>query len=212
MLELQLAGLGAAPFGRSVLLPLLEGYKRPNDKIADWLDRGVLVSLKRGLYVVGEPWRQQPLSLPLVANHLYGPSCVSLDFALSWHGLIPERVHEVTSVCMRRGRVFDNDLGRFSYATLPKVLFPAGVLQEQDASGQFFLMASPAKAVCDKLLLTRGFRASGHHAIRAWLLDDLRVDESALPELDVTVVRHYLAAGHKPRQLQALLQLLESLR
>lgn len=114
MLDLELTKLGAIPFGRDVLLPLLADYKRPNDKIAEWLRQGVLIALKRGLYVVGDPWRKGELSLPLVANHLYGPSCVSLDYALSWHGMMPERVHELTSVRMRRGRVLNNALGRYA--------------------------------------------------------------------------------------------------
>jgi hypothetical protein len=40
--------------------------------------------------------RSSAVCRPLVANHLYGPSCVSLDFALAGHGLIPEGVADVT--------------------------------------------------------------------------------------------------------------------
>ena len=91
------------------MLPVLKDYRRPNDKIAEWLRQGVLVPIKRGLYIRSEAGRVP--CLPLVANHLYGPTCVSLDYALAWHGLIAERVHEVTSVCTGRGRNIDNALG-----------------------------------------------------------------------------------------------------
>ncbi len=35
----------------------------------------------------------QTLSRELISNHMYGPSYVSFKSALSYHGIIPERVH-----------------------------------------------------------------------------------------------------------------------
>lgn len=209
-MEHRLAHFGSVPFSHGALLPLLEGFRRPNDKIAGWLKQGVLVSLKRGLYVVGPAWREGELSLPLVANRLYGPSCVSLDYALSWHGLIPERVHELTSVCMRRGRVFENALGRFSYMTLPGSLFPVGVQQVRVSDQVSFLMAGPEKALCDKVLLVRNLSAVSRNSIQRFLLDDLRLDEDFLVGMDLSVVKKYAGSGRKARQLTALLQFLEA--
>jgi len=209
VLELQLASLGAVPFGREVLLPLLAAYKRPNDKIAEWLREGVLVALKRGLYVVGTPWRRGGVSLPLLANRLYGPSCVSLDYALSLHGLIPERVYEVTSVCMRRGRELDSALGRFTYTRLPSALYPLGIRQEVAAPEVVYLVAGPEKALCDKVLLTPHLQAMGRATMRAFLFEDLRIEPAGLSDLDLGVVRQYVALGGKPRQMQALLGVLE---
>ena len=85
----QLRAFGSIPFSHGSLLSLLGEYRRPNDKIARLLAAGDLVQIKKGLYVLGVEHRSSPVSLPLVANLLYGPSYVSLDFALSWHGLIP---------------------------------------------------------------------------------------------------------------------------
>jgi hypothetical protein len=212
MLEIQLQRFGAVPFSHGALLPLLAGYRRPNDKIAEWVRQGVLLPLKRGMYVVGDAWRKGALCLPLVANHLYGPSCVSLDYALAWHGLIPERAHEVTSVCMRRGRVVDNVLGRFSYARLPAAVYALGIEQASVSEQDRFLLAGPAKALCDKVLLTRYLRVSSRAGVQRLLFEDLRVDESTLVGLDLAVVRGYAAAGVKMAQMQALLQVLEELR
>lgn len=203
---------GAVPFSHGALLPLLAGYQRPNDKISEWLRAGVLVSLKRGLYVVGPSWRKDALSLPLVANRLYGPSCVSQDYALAWHGLIPERVHEVTSVCMRRGRVIENSLGRFSYAKLPERVFSAGIEQAMISEQVTFLVATPAKALCDKILLSRQLSAQSRKAMAQFLFEDLRLDEKDLAELDLSVVQHYAEAGYKTCQMQALLQVLKAIR
>lgn len=211
MLETQLEKFGAVPISHGNLLSLLADYRRPNDKIAHWLAQGALTPLKRGLYVVGNPWRRQPLCLPLIANHLYGPSCVSLDFALAWHGLIPERVHEITSVCMSRARIFKNFLGDFSYVRLPALLYPIGVTQVVASEQVVFLMASPAKALCDKVLLTRGLRIAGQSSMAQFLFDDLRVDEEAFASLDLNVVQAYAESGHKSQLMQALLKTLKSL-
>ena len=47
-----------------------------NDKVSEWLREGSL--------------RTTPVCLPLVANHLYGPSYLSLDYALALHSMIPK--------------------------------------------------------------------------------------------------------------------------
>src|SRR3989344_7230482 len=59
-----------------------------------------IVQLKRGFYVF-------PDVLPpdvYVANKLYSPSYLSLEFALSYHGIIPETVYEITSVTTKTTR------------------------------------------------------------------------------------------------------------
>lgn len=209
MLELRLAEFGGVPIDYGVLVDLLGDYKRPNDKIAEWLRQGVLLSVKRGLYVVAKPWRQGDLSLPLVANRLYGPSCVSLEYAMAWHSLIPERVHEVTSVCMHRARTSENACGRFSYISVPRSVYPLGIEQQVTAGNMTFLIAGPEKALCDKIMTTRNLNVFGRATMAAFLFDDLRVDEQALATFDVSVVHGYMQSGHKPRQFQALCRVLE---
>ncbi|WP_322998772.1 hypothetical protein [Castellaniella sp.] len=212
MSEAQLASFARVPFSHDTLLSLLADYRRPNDKIADWLRQGVLVSLKRGLYVRGQDLSGNGLCLPLLANRLYGPSCVSLDYALAWHGLIPERVRELTSVCMRRSRVIDNDFGRFSYTRLPAGIYALGIEQVRESDRETFLIASPAKALCDKVLLTRYLRVTTRDGMRRFVLDDLRIDGEALLGLDLDVVRGYASSGHKPAQMAALLGMLEAMQ
>lgn len=211
MLEATLSSFTTVPIQHSTVLSLLASYRRPNDKIAEWIAKGVLIPLRRGLYVVGPAWRKEPLELPLVANHLYGPSCVSLDYAMAWHGLIPERVFEITSVATRRSRVLETPIGRFSYAKVPTALYAVGINIEHNGSGASFLMASPEKALCDKVLLTRNLSISGQSAMQRFIFDDLRIDPGALAECDISLVESYAASGHKPRQFKALLRVLEAL-
>ncbi|MCS5704695.1 hypothetical protein NZK27_00675 [Synechococcus sp. FGCU-3] len=107
------------PLARESLDELLSGYRRPNDKVSEWLREGALQPLRRGLYLTGPALRHTPACLPLLANHLVGPSYVSLNYALALHGLIPEGVAEITSVTPRPSRTLSNSYGRFSYSHLP---------------------------------------------------------------------------------------------
>jgi len=210
-LSQQVRAFGSVPFNHGSLLPLLHDYKRPNDKIARWLAEGQLVQLRRGLYVLGNGWRSAPVSLPLLANALLGPSYVSLEFALSWHGLIPEGVREVSSITSRRGRLFETPLGRFSYWHVPLAWYAIGVRMESGEDNLSFLMASPTKAICDKLLLTRRLQAISGKSIRAFLFEDLRLEPEAVRALDQSVIRDCMATGHKLRQLQALQKCVEAM-
>jgi hypothetical protein len=207
-----LRAFGSVPFNHGALTPLMTGYRRPNDKIASLLAGGDLVQLRRGLYVLGAEHRAVPVSLPVVANVLFGPSYVSLDFALGWHGLIPEGVVEVSSVTTRRARQYDTPMGRFSYSHLPLALYGMGVRMERNPEGSTFLIASPEKALCDKVLLTRNLNALSVMAMRKYLLDDLRLDPDAVGVLDPSIFRQCLAAGHKPRQMAALCKAVEALK
>ncbi len=212
ILARSLRAFGGVPFSHGALLPLLAGYRRPNDKIASMVARGDLVQLRRGLYLLGAELRGGPVSLPLVANALFGPSYVSLDFALGWHGLIPEGVVEVSSVTPRRSREYATPVGRFSYTHLSLPVYGMGVRMEETPEGASFLMAGPEKALCDKVLLTRNLNAVGVASMQAYLLEDLRMEPQALGSLDTRIIKQCLEAGHKPRQLAALLKAVETMR
>ena len=200
-----LSALGSVPVGHGSLLPLLVDYKRPNDKIARWLGTGELVQLRKGLYVLGSPWRSAPLSLPLVANVLFGPSYVSLEFALSAHGLIPEGVATLTSVTTRRSRQVNTPLGIFSYTHLPLPLYGQDVRMESNPDGTRYLMASPTQALCDQIVLTRHLQANSVKTMRHFLLEDMRIESESVGALEQSVIQKCIAAGYKTRQLQALL-------
>lgn len=207
--EKSLARLGSSPFTHSSLLSVLQGFRRPNDKISRWLEDGTLLSLKKGVYILGDELRSEPVCLPLVANVLFGPSCVSLDSALAYHGFIPEGVYEVISVTTRRTKQFDTALGRFSYHHVPVTVFPVGLRMESAPSGGHFFMAGPEKALCDKILLTRNLRLRSLTAMEAFLFEDLRIDPDEVSGLDLSIVDGYLKAGRKRDLLSLLREFLE---
>jgi len=169
-------------FDYQVLTDALSGYSKPRDKITKLLAGGSIVRIKKGLYCFGEGLRREPISREQVANLIYGPSYVSLDYALSYHGLIPERVEVVTSVTTRRSRNFETPLGSFSYRMLHEARYVTGAILE--ATGKTtFLIATPEKALVDKIWADRRFSGNRMSDFGAYLLDDLRIDEEALSRL-----------------------------
>ena len=105
--------------------------------------RGFIIQVKRGFYVF-------PDALPpdvYIANKLYGPSYVSLEFALSYHGVIPETVYEITSVTAKATRRFET-LGRvFSYRKIKRAAYTGYETQRQQ--GLSFYIADAEKAFVD---------------------------------------------------------------
>ena len=91
----ELADHSRYPFTHQWLGSLLKDYKYPNDKVHDLVQHGYLQSVKRGLYIPGPALKAGKPEPFLLANQIMGPSYVSVDSALAYYGLIPERVYEV---------------------------------------------------------------------------------------------------------------------
>ena len=70
-----------------VLADELKDYVNPAAKIARMVKAGEIVRIKQGLYET-DPQAEGVL----LAEAIYGPSYLSFEFALSYHGLIPETV------------------------------------------------------------------------------------------------------------------------
>ena len=154
-----------------------------------------IIRVKKGLYVFGEAHRRRPWSREILANLIYGPSYISLDYALAFYSLIPERVTAVTSVTLSRSRRFGSPLGLFTYRRLSERKYAVGIDQQTLESGEHFLIASPEKALADKVWTDRRFTPRKAGDFDAYLRDDLRVATEALSQVDLSLVdditRHY---------------------
>lgn len=115
MLESLRRSIPFEEFDYQTLLDSLRGYAHPRKKITTLLRKGEIIRVKKGLYLFGERHRRSPYCRELLANLIHGPSCISLEYALHYHGLTPERVETVTSVACSRSRSFDTPVGAFSY-------------------------------------------------------------------------------------------------
>lgn len=207
----QLEQLGEVPFSNGLIKTLLADYRRPNDKVSELLTDQALIPIKRGLYVLNPKRTGRPLSLPLIANILYGPSYVSLDFALSYYGLIPEAVYEITSVTTGRAKTYDTPVGRFSYEHASLKSYPLGIASVANESGHFFLMATPEKALCDKLIQTSNLRINSVKTMLSYLEQDLRLDLDEFAKFDPELLRRIAASGVKPHLHNILCNILEKI-
>ena len=134
---------GLIPIDFAALAAYFNDYKFPKDKISNLEKKGDLIRLKKGSYVVSTKIHNQPISKELISNHLYGPSYISLESALSFYNLIPERVHTILSMTIKRSRKFSTPLGSFEYVIVPHEYFEIGIQQNIINEDYAFLIASP---------------------------------------------------------------------
>jgi hypothetical protein len=122
----------------------------------------------------------------LLANLIYGPSYISLQYALSSYGMIPEEVVQVSSLTFKKTKRYRTPVGDFVYHSVPLAYYLRGVELRATNEGYFYLIASPEKALIDTLYFTTGLRSM--RDVRMFLLEDLRIDESSLPDLDSSLL------------------------
>lgn len=149
--ELVLAQCGKLFFSRSELALWVEGSADRRDALLKRaMAAGEIIRIRRGLYMLAPPFqRDAPNSLEL-AQHVYGPSYIGLESALSFHGWIPEAVYTVTSVSLNRSRVFETPVGRFDFVRVPQTCFFTDVeCHELSGSNGSVLVSSPLKALAD---------------------------------------------------------------
>ena len=199
------------PITKQLLLDILKEYKRPHDKIDELVRQQMLLQIKRGLYITGPRLSIASPEPFLIANHLYGPSYISLDTALSHLGLIPERVYEISSITTNNSKAYKTAVGRFSYKYMPLPYYSFGIKQVQLTSKQTVLMASQEKALCDKIITTSGVLLRSVKQTMEILIEDFRINESSLRKLDVTAISNWLKDAPKENSLMTLVKTLKSL-
>lgn len=168
------------------LLTLLADYKKPREAILRMVKNEELVRLKNGFYLISEKITQGPnrvIPFEQVANLLYGPSYVSMEWALSFYGMIPERVHTITSMTIGRTKEYFTPVGDFSYYTLSSESYSIGITRKNspDYVGGF-LIASPEKALADTVFKT--CKHLDKDQLKDELLESKRIDRKYFHELN----------------------------
>jgi hypothetical protein len=209
--SLSIQHFGGQPLTRQVLLHLLQDYKRPYDKINEWVKQQVLIPVKRGVYVAGPASHAAQPEPFLLANHLLGPSYISMETALSYWRLIPEQVFETSSATTARSKTYQTAVGRFSYTHLPLPYYSFGQRPVELATNQVALIATPEKALCDKIVITPALLFRSAAQITAWLIEDMRMDKQLLRTLKADQIREWLADAPKNESLHILVTTLDKL-
>jgi len=198
-------------FDYQTLLVALGDYARPRDKISDLLSKGIILRVKKGLYVFGDGARHTPYSTEVLANLIYGPSYISLDYALQHYGLIPERVEGVTSVTTGRSRKFSTPVGLFIYRMIPLRAFQVGMDRIEIGDGRAFLMATPEKALADKIYEDRGTGLRTQKELVDYLERNLRVDLAAVREMNPDEL-DAMALRYRSQKLRAFARFVRRMR
>jgi hypothetical protein len=132
--------------------------------------KGELVHLKSGLYMIPQEQQKFEVSPFTAANYMVRPSYVSLESALSFYNLIPEAVYTTTSVTTLRNKNIDSPLGIFSFSHLKVEHFNFGFYQHLEGSSSF-LLATPLKALVDYINLK-----NKNYQNISQMSEDLRLD------------------------------------
>jgi len=117
-----------------------------------WQKKGLVIKLKKGLYVLNENDRKIHPSRIFLANAIYSPSYVSTEYVLGYYDLIPEKVQDVTCITTKKTAKFTNAFGTFVYQHVKTELF-FGFKEIQDENKLPVLIAEPEKAMLDFIYL-----------------------------------------------------------
>jgi hypothetical protein len=207
-----ITSLSSQPLSHQLLVSILKDYHRPNDKIHQLLSEAVLQAVKKGLYVAGPALNITRKPEPfLLANHILGPSYVSVESALSHHGFIPERVYEIASMTTKAPRKFKTSQGTFTYIKLQLPYYSYGIRSEKLADDQYAMVASPGKAIFDKVITTSGLLFRSKKSAKEFLLENMRMDEERLKQLDIKEMSTWIKRSQKEESLSMIITAIEEL-
>ena len=199
------------PLTRQILMDLLQDYWRPYDKISELIKQNLLVQVKRGVFIPGPQSSTPGPEKLLLANHLWGPSYVSSDSALSYWGLIPERVYETLSMTTNQAKIYKTPVGRFRYIRIPLPYYSFGIQRVELASRQMTLIASKEKSLCDKIITTPRLKLRSVKQTKEYLTEDLRIGKESLRELNTSVINDFLKEAPKQDSISILIKTLNDL-
>lgn len=177
-------------------------YKDPKHRILAMSRRGAIIPIKRGIY---ETDRTTPGYL--LANVILGPSYLSYEYALSYYGMIPERVVTYTSATFGKKKTleFTNEFGSYKYRDIPYEVYPYYYTREL-INDYPLLIATKEKALCDMLSMISPIR--GIADFEEYLFDGMRLDEDEFANLDKARIKRIAPLYHKTN-LDQIVKLIE---
>ena len=157
----------------------LNNYSNKNNKISREIKKGKLFKIITGLY-------ETDPNTPgyLLASSIYGPSYISFDFALSYYGLIPERVSTITCATFnkKKRKQYNTKFGVFTYKDVPSSVYPEEILLKQE-NNYSYQIATKEKALCDKLYSLKPLKNLSN--LETMLFNDLRIDIEEFKKINI---------------------------
>jgi len=158
---------------------------------------GEVIRLKPGLFLLHAKYRKSDPHPYVVAALLHAPSHISLETALSYHGLIPEAVYQTASVTAARSRAFDTLIGRFTFQRVPCHNPRAGVLAVKLGHETWAFVASALRSIADIVYLrpSVSWKKDG----LGFLIDSLRIEEENLARIELASLEEIQESLHSRR-------------
>ncbi|HMD90430.1 MAG TPA: hypothetical protein VKF38_14810 [Anaerolineaceae bacterium] len=186
--------IGAAPVFETGLLLAGEGDPfEVRKQLSRWVAAGKIYQLRRGLYTLAPPFQKVSPHPFLIANHIQPHSYVSLQSALAFYDLIPERVLVTTSVSSGRPFVQSTQLGEYQFRHIRRDWFQ-DYSKIDFGAGQTAWVATPEKALLDLIYLEP-------HSDKGAYLQELRLQN--MGQLDLKRMQLLALNSHKPKLLRA---------
>jgi predicted transcriptional regulator of viral defense system len=156
-------------------------YRR---RLNEWQDKGYIKKVIKEYYIFSDLEINES-ALFVIANRIFDPAYISLEMALSYHGLIPESVYGITSVSSRKTYAFDSKLARFSYRKIkPELMFGYQLVKYQNHS---FKIAEIEKAILDFFYVNSRLKTNGE-------FEELRINRDTFQErVNIEKLKNYLA-------------------
>ncbi|GHB47735.1 hypothetical protein GCM10008106_30710 [Mongoliitalea lutea] len=76
---------------------------------------------------------------------------------------------------------------------------------------QYVMIASPEKAICDKIITTRDVRFRSIKNAYEFLIENLRLDESGLRNLNTVQIENWVLDSPKSESLRMLIKFIQEL-
>lgn len=174
---------------------LLAGQTNPGPfkvQISRWAKSGKLIQLKRGVYVLNQPYRKFEISELALAAVLKKPSYISIEKALEYHSLIPEAVYTITSVTTKGTAAYETKFGNFNYKHIRPSLFWG--YETVQFNNHTAFIASAEKALLD-LFYLKNVPVSFEY------VDELRLQNTE--KIRLNRLRQYAQKFDKPKILKA---------
>jgi predicted transcriptional regulator of viral defense system len=160
-----------------------------------------IIHLRKGLYCLAAKYQRKGVNLYSLAQLIYGPSYISLESALSYHGWIPEAVYTVTSVSMKKSKEFETLLGRFSFSRIPLKVFYSKVERISDEqTGVSFFMARPMKALADYVYVYKKSWLSLEPAVKSLRIEKEQLEKVTAKELNL------ISQNYKNRRVRQFIE------
>ncbi|MCR4874996.1 MAG: hypothetical protein K5923_04600 [Clostridia bacterium] len=192
-------------FSYNMLLDRYSNYAAPKMKIKRMVEKGQLYLVRPGIYV-----DDREISKYALAHIIYGPSYISFETALSYHGIIPERAKNIISATTHKNRnkQFSNMFGDYYYKDVPQDVFPYGVAIEKDRQGNIYRMATPEKALLDTLYKINNVESI--KKMKTLLFEDLRIEEESLMNMDIDFINE-VGPLYKKKNIELFIRLVRKI-